>query len=64
VVDGVVPAEVALTLDGQMVETLSGEKFSVSIRDGNLYINDSMVIIADIAASNGVIHVIDAVLLP
>jgi uncharacterized surface protein with fasciclin (FAS1) repeats len=64
VVDGVVPSETALTLDGQMVETLSGEMFSVSIQDGSLYINDSMVIITDIEATNGVIHVIDAVLLP
>ena len=63
-VDGVVPAETALTLDGQMVETLSGEKFSVSLKDGNLYINDAMVIITDIEASNGVIHVVDAVILP
>ena len=52
VVDGVVPAETALTLDGQMVETLSGEKFSVSLMDGSLYINDAMVIITDIEASN------------
>jgi uncharacterized surface protein with fasciclin (FAS1) repeats len=64
VVDGVVPAETALTLDGQMVETLSGEKFSVSLMDGSLYINDAMVIITDIEASNGIIHVVDAVILP
>ena len=64
VVNGVVPAETALTLDGQMVETLSGEKFSVTLNEGSLYINDAMVIITDIEASNGVIHVIDAVLIP
>ena len=64
VVDGVVPAETALTLDGQMVETLSGKEFAVSVKDGNLYINDAMVIIADIEASNGIIHVVDAVILP
>ena len=59
-----VMSETALTLDGQEVETLSGDTFAVSVRDGNLYINDSMVVIADLEASNGVIHVIDAVLLP
>ena len=64
VVDGVVPAETALTLDGQMVETLSGEEFSVTLQDGSLYINDAMVIITDIEASNGIIHVVDAVILP
>src|SRR5210317_1112382 len=64
VVDGVVPSETALTLDANMVETLSGKDFYVSVVDGSLYINGAMVIIADIEASNGVIHVIDAVLLP
>mgnify|MGYP000372888214 CR=1 FL=1 len=64
VVDGVVPAETALTLDANMVETLSDKDFYVSVVDGNLYINGAMVVIADIEASNGVIHVIDTVLLP
>ena len=32
--------------------------------DGNVYINEAMVIIADLEADNGVVHVIDAVLLP
>lgn len=64
VLDGVVSSETALTLDGQSVETLSGDSFNVEIRDGSLYINDAMVIITDIEASNGIIHVIDAVLVP
>lgn len=64
VLDGAVDAETAMTLDGEMVETLSGDSFSVSLSDGSLYINDAMVIIADIQASNGIIHVIDAVLVP
>ena len=64
VVSGVVPAETALTLDGQMVETLSGDKFSVSLQDGDLYIDNAKVIMTDIEASNGIIHVIDAVIVP
>ena len=64
VVDGVVPSETALTLDAKMVETLSGKDFYVSVVDGSLFINGAQVIIADIEASNGVIHVIDAVILP
>jgi len=37
----------------------------ISIKDGKVYLNDSAeVIITDIETSNGVIHVIDTVLLP
>jgi uncharacterized surface protein with fasciclin (FAS1) repeats len=64
VLDSEVASETAVTLDGQTVETLAGDSFEVSVKDGSLYINDAMVVIADIEASNGVIHVIDAVLLP
>ena len=49
--------------DGQMITTLFGEDVEVSI-DGGVYINDAMVIAADIETDNGVVHVIDAVLLP
>ena len=37
---------------------------AVSLRDGAAYVNDSQIIITDIQAKNGVIHVIDAVLVP
>ncbi len=51
--------------DGQMITTLFGEDVTVSIDgDGNVMINDAMVIVADLEADNGVVHVIDAVLLP
>ena len=36
----------------------------ISLMDGMAYINDSMIIATDVPADNGVIHVIDAVLLP
>jgi transforming growth factor-beta-induced protein len=32
--------------------------------DGKVYVNDSQVVLTDVLASNGVIHVIDSVLLP
>jgi len=64
VVDGKVMAEDALGLDGQKVETLSGETILITIDSGSVMINESTVIIPDIEASNGVIHVIDQVLLP
>lgn len=50
--------------DGQMIETLNGEEVTVTIMDGNVYINDAMVTVADLEADNGVVHVIDAVLMP
>jgi transforming growth factor-beta-induced protein len=37
---------------------------SITVEDGKVMINESQVILTDIEASNGVIHVIDAVLLP
>ncbi len=50
--------------DGQMITTLNGADVMVSIMEGNVYINNAMVTVADIEASNGVVHVIDAVLIP
>jgi uncharacterized surface protein with fasciclin (FAS1) repeats len=51
--------------DGQMITTLLGQDVEVTIDGGgNVMINDAMVTIADITADNGVVHVIDAVLLP
>ena len=50
--------------DGQMATTLNGLDITVTITGGNVFINDAQVIIADIIASNGVVHVIDAVLVP
>ena len=45
-------------------KTVNGKMIKVSVDDGNVMINDAKVTTADIAASNGVIHVIDAVILP
>ena len=45
--------------------TVLGKDITITVKDGNVYLNDTvMVIITDIETSNGVIHVIDAVLLP
>ncbi len=66
VVPGKVMAADVLTLDGKSVDTaLAGQQLAISIKDGMVYLNETvMVIITDIETSNGVIHVIDAVLLP
>lgn len=62
--DAVVQAEAALQLDGQSVDTANGDAFMVNVDDGKLFINNAQVIAADVGASNGVIHVIDTVLIP
>ncbi|QDT14537.1 fasciclin domain-containing protein [Alienimonas californiensis] len=64
VVKGKVKAEDVVGLDGQKVETLSGKKVNVKVKDGVVMLNKSKVVKADVMASNGVIHVIDTVLMP
>ncbi len=50
--------------DGQKVKTLQGEELTVTIKDGKVMINGANVTAADLAGSNGVVHVVDAVLMP
>jgi uncharacterized surface protein with fasciclin (FAS1) repeats len=66
VVAGKVLAADVVGLDGQSAETaLAGKSISIKVENGMVYLNDTVqVIITDIETSNGVIHVIDAVLLP
>ena len=56
-----IPATV-VTLDE--AETLEGSKVEIEVVDGKVFVNDSQVTSTDIEASNGVIHVIDKVLVP
>lgn len=62
VVSGKVMAADVVELES--ADTVSGAPVSIRVEDGKVYINDAQVIIADIVTTNGVIHVIDAVLLP
>jgi len=65
VVSGSVLAADVVALDGQSVPTWQGESVSIAVVDGGVVLNGSVNVIAtDIIASNGVIHVIDAVLVP
>ena len=50
--------------NGQTIVTLNGASVTVTIDSNGVFINNAQVTVADIAADNGVVHVIDAVLLP
>ena len=62
VVQGRVYSDAAVSA-GQ-ADTLAGQKVKVSNGGGSVMINDAHVVLADLDASNGVIHVIDKVILP
>ena len=50
--------------DGQVVTTLLGKDVTITINGEGVFINDAKVIVADLEADNGVVHVLDAVLIP
>jgi transforming growth factor-beta-induced protein len=64
VVPGAVFAETVMTLDGESVATVNGAVVTIGVDGDVVTVNDANVVAVDVAASNGVIHVIDAVLLP
>lgn len=45
-------------------KAVSGDTISIAVKDGKVMINNATVVTADVGASNGVIHVIDTVILP
>lgn len=50
--------------DGAELTTVQGEKLKVSVKGNKVMIGEANVTTADVAASNGVVHLIDKVLLP
>ncbi len=64
VVDGAYPAADVIGLDGQAVPTVNGAEVTISVDGETVMVNDATVTMPDVMASNGVIHVIDQVLLP
>jgi uncharacterized surface protein with fasciclin (FAS1) repeats len=62
VVPGLVTASEVVKLDS--AKTVNGRSLKISAQEGKVMIDDARVTAADIMASNGVIHVIDAVVLP
>lgn len=64
VVSGRVVAADITRMNGAMPVTVNGQMLDIKVRGGNVYVNGAQVTTADVYASNGVIHVIDGVLLP
>lgn len=62
VVGARVPASVAVRLSEAMM--LNGREVAIRFDGTDLFINESKVIVKDVKAKNGIIHVIDAVLIP
>ena len=50
--------------DGQTIGQVIGGNIKITKKDGKIMINDKATIVASIQATNGIIHVIDEVLLP
>jgi len=61
VVEGKVMAADVKTM---MAKTVNGAELDIKVTDGAVTVNDAKVVKADVVASNGVIHVIDTVLMP
>jgi len=62
VVSGKVMAKDVVNLSE--AKTVNGSDISIKVMDGKVRINDATVVAADVATSNGVIHVVDTVILP
>ena len=62
VVSGDVTAAQVMKLSS--AKTVNGQDVKITVNDGTVMVDDAKVVKADVLASNGVIHVIDTVLLP
>ena len=50
--------------DGQTIGMVNGDKVTVSVKNGKIMLNNSATIVGSVQASNGMVHIIDGVLLP
>jgi len=62
VVEGRVYSEDALA--AKTAATLQGSKVEITVKDGAAYVNGAKILATDVDASNGVVHIIDSVILP
>lgn len=64
VINGEVDSVTAISLAGTTVDMVNGDALALSLDGSNLLVNNVTVTTADIQTDNGIIHVIDAVLIP
>lgn len=64
VVSGNVMASDVVKLNGKSVKTVEGSSVKVTVKGGKVMVDNANVVKTDIACSNGVIHVIDTVIIP
>jgi len=64
VVPGKVLAETVVTLNGKKVKTVNGAEVTISVGADGVKVDGALVVTTDIITDNGVIHVIDSVILP
>jgi uncharacterized surface protein with fasciclin (FAS1) repeats len=50
--------------DGMKAATVNGAEITINIKDGKVFVNDAEVVMADVLTDNGVIHVINKVIMP
>ena len=62
----VIPGEVKAADVAKLksAKTVQGSKVKIQVKDGKVKVDDAKVVKSDIQAKNGVIHVIDTVILP
>ena len=64
VVPGKITTRDIVAAGGATVDALNSSPLNLTVRDGKVYVNAVHVVNADLSASNGVIHVVDEVLIP
>lgn len=63
-VPGQLPAAELLKLNGRTIKTTTGTEFPVSVKGNDLQIGNATITIRDVKCSNGILHIVDAVLIP
>ena len=64
VIAGEVPSSAVVEMDGESAATVNGAEVMISVDGDTVMVNEATVVAVDVPASNGIIHVIDSVLLP